>query len=226
MASSTEKHKVRDPTSFTDRTIESWAEKAKQQERASLNIAPNLDIAFGEPNVQSYLSQTMSHLEAIEPYYIAMDCAQFEGKTKKFFEISFTNEERRVAALNCPFHLQNKAIVVSPTLDSSARIVYVGITGIPGLNSVSIRNRLTEIHSPCGDILELGLHYMLLSGHWFNGRGFATLNCATDETYNGKLKHQMPFNEYCNITLIWSNMGVVCKECHSDEHIKAGLSSL
>ncbi|CEP09652.1 hypothetical protein, partial, partial [Parasitella parasitica] len=116
--------------------------------------------------------------------------------------------------------IHDKEIVISPTLGAGAHIVRVGITGIPGLDSVSIRNRLTEILSPCGDILELGLHYMP-SGNWFNGRGFATLNCATDKTFTGKLKHQMSFNEHRKITLVWSNMGVVCKECHSDEHIKA-----
>ncbi|CEP14121.1 hypothetical protein [Parasitella parasitica] len=45
-------------------------------------------------------------------------------KFTKFFEISFINEERQVAALNRPFHLQCRAIVVSPTLDSGTRIVF------------------------------------------------------------------------------------------------------
>ena len=263
MASSRTDHNVRDPASSTDGTgtdsrhnpqntsftSQSWADKAKQQERSSFNIAPNLDNAFDAQNVQSYFSQTTPFLEATEPYSIVMDCSQFEGmtfegnkelnvilreqypagliltmravgKTKKFFEISFLNEEGRVEALNRPFKIQDKEIVVSPTLGSGSRIVRVGITGIPGMDSATICKRLTEILSPCGDILELGLHYMP-SGHWFNGRGFATLNCASDKTYNGKLKHQMPFNQHRNITLVWSNMGVVCKECHSDEHIKA-----
>ncbi|CEP14129.1 hypothetical protein [Parasitella parasitica] len=61
------------------------------------------------------------------------------------FEVSFINEERRVAALNRPFHLQDKAIA-SSTLGSGAHIVCVGIMGIPRLDS----NRLTEILSLAG----------------------------------------------------------------------------
>ncbi|CEP11490.1 hypothetical protein, partial, partial [Parasitella parasitica] len=31
----------------------------------------------------------------------------------------------------------------------------------------------------------------------------------------------MPFKKRRNITVVWSNMGAVRKDCHSDEHIKA-----
>ncbi|GAN09875.1 hypothetical protein MAM1_0300d09408 [Mucor ambiguus] len=143
------------------------------------------------------------------------------GKINKFFEISFLNEEGRVAALNRPFIINDKEIVVSLTLGPGAQIARAGITGMPVLDIVSNCNRLIEILSPCQDILELDHHYMP-SGHWFNVRGFATLNCATDKTYNGKLKHQMPFHEHRNITLVRSSMGIVCKDYHSDEHIKVG----
>ncbi|KAK4509534.1 uncharacterized protein ATC70_007886 [Mucor velutinosus] len=50
-----------------------------------------------------------------------------------------------------------------------------------------------------------------------------TIDSAFDETnvQSYFTQHQMSFNPQRKITLVWSNMGVVCKECHSDEHIKA-----
>lgn len=228
-------------------TCQTWAELAKKQERTNYNVSPNLD-SFDLQNLNTYFSKNTPFLEATEPHSIVMDCSQFDGmtfgqkdlntilreqyptgliltmravgKSKKFFEISFLNEEERIAALNRQFTVHGKDIVVSPTLGTNANIIRVGITGIPGLDENSIRVRLTEILSQCGDILELGLHH-IPSGHWFNGRGFATLNRDTSKVYPAELHHQIDFSGDRKITLVWSNMKMVCKECHSEDHIKA-----
>ncbi|KAI8639845.1 hypothetical protein BD408DRAFT_420622 [Parasitella parasitica] len=226
MASSTQKHKAGDQYQFES---QSWEHKASQQERSSFFIARNFNKGLDEQNIQSCISQTTTFLRPTEPYSIVMDCAQFEGMTfddnkelneilrkqfpdgliltmravgrvRKFFEISFLNEEGRVAALNRSFIIHGKTIVVNPTLAFGASVLQIRITDIPGLDSVSICNRLIEILNPCGDILELGLHY-IPSGRWFNGRGFATISCVGGERCKGNLRPRMLFNEHREIKL-------------------------
>ncbi|KAI8385788.1 hypothetical protein BD560DRAFT_312612, partial [Blakeslea trispora] len=144
---------------------------------------------------------------------------------QRFVEINFPSAEERDQALLNPFVIQDQPLQVSRTLDSNANVVRIGIAEIPHEQEAILKPELIDLLSQYGDILEIGLRY-IEDGHWFNGRGFVTLNRDKTKQFL-PLSSQIPsWEKDHSLRLSWKNMQPVCAYCHADDHLKANCPKL
>jgi hypothetical protein len=143
------------------------------------------------------------------------------GKHHKVIEINFPSEKDCLEALGKEFVLQGSTIQVSKALDKNANVLRVSISAIPYKPVEVLKPLLVKTFEQYGDILNVGLCHSK-DGDWFTGRGFVTLNIDKAKSYAAELEPQIAFGDFQEkLRLVWTNMQPICKDCHTDDHVKA-----
>ncbi|KAK4519280.1 uncharacterized protein ATC70_009512 [Mucor velutinosus] len=228
-------------------TYASFFKDIHNQKRTPFEVAPSIVDNGSSPG--KALDFTSTFVEATDDFSFIIDCSQFigmvfkektlpsclraqypkglgirhrmVGKNHKVIEMNFPTEQDCMEALGKEFVLQGKTIQVSKALDKNANVVRVTVSAIPYKPVEFLKPLLIQTFEQYGDILNVGLCHSK-DGNWFTGRDFVTLNMDKSKQYEAELAPQIPFGDFPEkIRLVWTNMQPICKDCHTDEHVKA-----
>ncbi|KAL7312048.1 hypothetical protein PS15m_007851 [Mucor circinelloides] len=140
------------------------------------------------------------------------------SQTSKYFEINFRTDAAREAALKKDFSYEGKKVIVSRTFPKDTTIVRVSVSNLPYEDEAYLQEQMSKIFAAYGEILEMGLLHTV-HGHFFTGRGFATLNLLPGKQYAtlGPQIGSWEAGETLKIT--FTGMKPTCSRCHVTDHV-------
>ncbi|KAL7334946.1 hypothetical protein PS15p_200497 [Mucor circinelloides] len=140
------------------------------------------------------------------------------SQTSKYFEINFRTDAAREAALKKDFSYEGKKVIVSRTFPKDTTIVRVSVSNLPYEDEAYLQEQMSKIFAAYGEILEMGLLHTV-HGHFFTGRGVATLNLLPGKQYAtlGPQIGSWEAGETLKIT--FTGMKPTCSRCHVTDHV-------
>ncbi|KAG2192765.1 hypothetical protein INT46_002425 [Mucor plumbeus] len=140
------------------------------------------------------------------------------GQDSKYFEVNFRTDEAREAALKKDFQYEGKKVIVSRTFPKDTTIVRVSISNLPYDEEDILKAEMSKIFVKYGEILEMGLLYTA-HGHFFNGRGFVTLNLIPGKIYEKLVPQIDSWESKETLKLTYTGMKPICSRCHVSDHV-------